>query len=149
LTSAARRTVVVDASVVLKWQLDDETHVERAVALRDDHLLNGTIMAVAPTLLWYEVTNAIHDAARRKRLSSRVAENALAYLMACDVVLHVPAPPEILRLAGRMEISGYDAAYVELAERLRVELWTADGPLYRAANALGSVHWIGDYPLPE
>lgn len=32
--------------------------------------------------------------------------------------------------------TAYDAAYIELAERLKGELWTLDGPLYRNAAGL-------------
>ncbi len=33
--------------------------------------------------------------------------------------------------------SAYDAAYLALAENLKAELWTLDGPLYRNAMARG------------
>jgi predicted nucleic acid-binding protein len=38
----------------------------------------------------------------------------------------------------------WDAAYLDLAERLAAELWTLDGPLYRNAVGLGlPVHLAG------
>jgi predicted nucleic acid-binding protein len=40
---------------------------------------------------------------------------------------------EIALSLGRQ--TAYNAAYIELAERLKAELWTLDGPLYR--NAVG------------
>ena len=61
--------LVVDASVVLKRQLEDEEGVPQALALRDDFLLHSRIDLTAPSLLLYEVTNAILTAARRGRLS--------------------------------------------------------------------------------
>ena len=40
-------------------------------------------------------------------------------------------------LAVRFEVSSYDAAYLELAERLRSPLYTFDQKLGRAAKVLG------------
>ncbi len=41
-------------------------------------------------------------------------------------------------MAARLQRrSAYDAAYLVLAEQLRGELWTLDGPLARNAGALG------------
>ena len=47
--SAARPYAVVDASVSLKWALDDEEAVAEAVALRDA-AIDGRFEMVAPSL---------------------------------------------------------------------------------------------------
>ena len=51
------RPVVVDASVVAKWYLEEE-YTEKALKLRDMHV-NGEIELTAPELLLFEVLNAI------------------------------------------------------------------------------------------
>ena len=43
----------------------------------------------------------------------------------------------MLALAERLQLTGYDASYLWLAQRLRSELVTLDRPLGRAAAALG------------
>ena len=48
-----RPFVVVDASVSLKWALNDEETISQAVALRDDALAGRSEM-VAPSLWVYE-----------------------------------------------------------------------------------------------
>ncbi len=141
----AARRLVVDACVVIKWQLDDEEHVEQALALRDDFLLEGAITLEAPDLLHYELTHAIHKAARRARLPEELAGEALANLVACDIKLHPPQPGRTLELARRFNLSGYDAAYLALADRLGIEFWTADRKLHQASAELPAVRWIGDY----
>jgi predicted nucleic acid-binding protein len=140
-------TLVVDASVILKWQLEDEEHLAQALALRDDFTLHRTVLLVAPVLVAYEITNAIHNAARKLRLSQRTADSALANLLAYEVLLHAPAPARALAVARRLGVSGYDAAYVALAEALQSELWTADGRLFRATSKANGVRWIADYPV--
>ena len=140
---------VVDASVVLKWQLDDEDDVEQALALRDASLVDGAVELHAPALLAYELTNAIHAAARRLRLADELAEEALANLLVAGIELHPPDPPATLARARELGISGYDAAYVALADRLGVELWSADLRLVEAAaRGAGCVRAIGGYPAP-
>lgn len=150
MTSAGgRRRAVVDASVMLKWQFDDEDGVDRALALRDDYLIAGDVTLHAPVLLVYEITNAVHAATRRARLSDEVADAALDNLLACAVALHPPDGARMLALARQFGISAYDAAYVAVAEHLHADLWTADRPLHRAVSGeLGWVRQIEDYPLP-
>jgi predicted nucleic acid-binding protein len=46
-----------------------------------------------------------------------------------------PEESEVLRLARTHQLSVYDAAYLELARRHRVELATLDGDLMKAARA--------------
>ncbi len=137
---------MVDASVVLKWQLDDEHDVDHALALRDDFLIAERLELDAPVLLAYELTNAIRSAAVRARLAPEMAEAALGNLLACGIGLHAPVPERILALALRFDISGYDAAYVAVAEELGAELWTADRRLHEATRGdLRWVNWIGNY----
>lgn len=138
--------LVVDASVVLKWQLDDEEGSEQALALRDDFLLEAAVALAAPSLLLYEVTNGVHRAARRMRLDAAVAEQALTNLVACEIELHQPDSLHTLRLARRYGLGAYDAAYLALADELDAELWTADRPLVDGTrDAPRPARWIGEY----
>jgi predicted nucleic acid-binding protein len=60
-----------------------------------------------------------------------------AFLHANLVVVHAPAllPYELARHLGRH--SAYYAAYIALAERMGVELWTLDGRLAANAESVG------------
>ena len=140
------RPVVVDASVVLKWQLDDEEHISQAAALRDDFYAMGTIKAIAPYLLIYEVINGIVTAIRRKRLASDKALEVMDNLMELRVELKGVESGRILSLALEHNLSAYDAAYLALAESEGCELWTGDKPFFQALKGeLPQVNWIGDY----
>jgi predicted nucleic acid-binding protein len=137
----------VDASVVLKWQLDDEEAVAQAVALKDDFLVHGRITLAAPSLLVYELTNGMLTATRQGRLSRNQAEEGLATLLAAGIRLMPVDPSQVFALSMRWKLSAYDGAYLANAEELDSEVWTGDRAFYTACRGKGSrVRWIGDYP---
>lgn len=141
------RSIVVDASVVLKWQLDDEEAVDQALALRDDYLLHGRVSLVAPFLLVFELTNGMLSATRRRRLSRDQAEEGLALLVAAGIRLVAVDPARVFSLSMRWNLSAYDGAYLGLAESVDSEVWTGDRAFYTSCRGGGSrVRWIGDYP---
>ncbi len=140
------KQIVVDASVVLKWQLDDEQHIPQATALRDDFYARGAITLIAPHLLIYEIVNGIATATRQKRLEPNMAVEAMGNLLALDVEQRTVEPQRMLELALQYNLSAYDAAYLALAESEGCELWTGDRPFYQAVKEeLPQVKWIGDY----
>ncbi len=140
------RPVVVDASVVLKWQLNDEEYIPQATALRNDFYALGAVKAIAPHLLVYEVINGILTATRRKRLVSDKALEVLDNLMELGVELREVEPEKVLESALEHNLAAYDAAYLALAESEGCELWTGDRPFYQAVkDELPRVKWIADY----
>lgn len=143
---ATQRHAVVDASVALKWQLDDEEDVQAARALRDDYIVRSTVALSAPTLFRYEITNGIWAAALRARLKPAIAREALRNLLDCDVETREPDPERVLDLSLKHDVAAYDAAYLAVAESLGAELWTADRALLKATKkSLAWVRWIGEY----
>lgn len=138
--------VVVDASAVLKWQLDDEEAVAEAIALRDDFLVHGRISLLAPSLLVYEITNGMLTAVRHRRLSQSQAQEGLTNLLAAGIRLIPGEPSQILSVASQWRVSAYDGAYLALAERLDCQVWTGDRAFYNACRRKSSrARWIGDY----
>jgi len=140
------RSYVIDASVVVKWVIDDEDHVEQARALRDACLIDGAVEFHAPELIVYELTNAIRTAAVNKRLPRDLASDALAVLLNAPIELHEPDPMTALDVGMRMMVSGYDASYVALSDALGVECWSGDERLVRACERPAPwVRSIGEY----
>ncbi|NKK71310.1 PIN domain-containing protein [Rhizobium leguminosarum bv. viciae] len=123
---------VVDASVAAAWLLADEESrtAEEALSFLE------TEDALVPDLFWHEIRNILLTAERRKRISN---EDVLACLMRLTSLPlrtvssedHLP----ILRLAGKYQLSAYDAAYLALAVAENVSLATLDARLERAASA--------------
>ncbi len=145
--SDAAAYLVVDASVSLKWALDDEESVSQAVVLRDAALA-GRWQMVVPSLWLYEVTNGLVTAVRRQRLAVETGLQALTLLQTVGVRLADPEAGEVYEAAVRFRVAAYDAAYLALATALRADLWTGDRRFYDAVrHAADFVRWIGDYPL--
>lgn len=137
--------LVVDASVSLKWVLDDEDGVVPSIALRDD-AHRGQIQMVAPSLWLYEVTNALAVAYLKSRVDLQQGSLALALLLDQGVRMADPDPMDCLEIATSFEISGYDAAYLALAEALETELWSGDRRLIdKVGGRSDRLRWIGDY----
>ena len=123
---------VVDASVTLEWLMPDEASdlAERALErLGDDE-------AVAPSLWWFEVRNALLSAERRGRLARDQVQMALVRLARLPISLdHDVDEAVLLAVARQCRLTIYDAAYLELALRRGLPLATLDRELARAATA--------------
>lgn len=90
---------------------------------------------VAPSLLYYEVSNALHRYVVHGELPAEEAAEALETVLAMDITLHgdTALHQRALDLANRFSLSStYDTHYLALAESLNAELWTADRRLARS-----------------
>lgn len=128
-------SVVIDSSITLSWYFEDEiTDAADAVLSRI-----GDEGAVAPSLWRFEVANGLLVAVRRKRISAAFRDQVLARLAQLDIVADpesdVHAWSASIRLSERHNLTVYDAAYLELAQRRRLDLATLDAALARAARA--------------
>jgi predicted nucleic acid-binding protein len=141
---------VVDASVALKWQLDDEECVTQATALRNDFYARGIVTLIAPALLIYETANGIVTAARHKRISRDKAIEAMRNIMAFNIEFRAVAPADIPSLALKYNLTAYDATYLALAEQENCDLWTGDKAFFQAVSSQKTrVKWIEDYGKSE
>ncbi len=91
----------------------------------------------APTLLYYEVSNALYRYQRAGMMSQEAVRLALGAAFALPVRLYGDEPlhRRALALAERFSLpAAYDAHYLALADWLGGELWTADRKLVRAVG---------------
>ena len=61
------KRLVIDASVALKWFLKDEKYGDRAMCLLE-RFVRGEIDLVAPSLMVYEIINALVIAQMKGRI---------------------------------------------------------------------------------
>ena len=131
------KTVVVDASVALRWFLPDEECGDKALALLESYV-RGEIRMVVPSLLGFEVLNGLLIASRRGRLEIATALQAYRGFQALglDVADMGADGPEILSIAAQTGLTAYDAAYIALARREKADLLTNDARLSQAAEKI-------------
>jgi len=138
---------VLDASVALKWQFQDEEATRASTALLGD-FIDGKIDLVSLTLFPYEIVNAINVAINRKRIEEAIGYRALTYLTSLGIELR--SFNELIEatftLARKYSLSPYDCAYMALAEKEKCDFFTGDKRLFNSIkNFFSLVKWIGDY----
>ena len=128
---------VLDSSVALTWCFDDERMVATD-ALLDRVVESG---ATAPSLWPLEVLNALAMAERRSRIDATRRQRLGGFLGDLPVTIDVETASQAWavtsQLATRFRITMYDAAYLELAQRLGLPLATLDQELRAAGGDLG------------
>ena len=121
---AGEALVVADASVVVKWFVEEE-HTDAALRLRDDYV-DRTVDIASPDLLPYEVLNAL-------RYNPGLGERQLKEIVeALDKYSLWLAPLEgdlayaCVENSMRHGISVYDSAYISLGQIREIPVYTAD-----------------------
>lgn len=130
-------SVVIDASITLSWYFEDE-RTPAANAVLDQVTAMG---AVVPALWKLETANGLQIAIRRQRVDAAFRDRALLQLARLPITIDTDtdtyAWTTILQLADRFQLTLYDAAYLELAQRCALPLATLDAELRTAAGVLG------------
>src|SRR5213594_2608255 len=118
---------VVDASVVVKWFVDEEGS-SRARVLMEDFSAQDVELH-APALLPFEVLNALryHPGFTGERLLS--VQATLERFAVREYALRGEYGRRALHLAVSDDLAIYDASYLALARELGVKLVTADDSL--------------------
>jgi len=142
--------VVLDASVALKWQFEDEEVTSAAMALTED-FVEGKVELITPTLFPYEILNAVNVAINRKRIEEEAGYRAMNYITSLGIELrrfdNLIGPA--FYMARQYGLSSYDGAYLALAEKEKCDFFTGDKKLFNSIrNRLPWIKWIGDYRSP-
>lgn len=118
----------LDASVVIRLVSNPSD-----VALKQQfQVWQSNSQLAAPTLLFYELTNALYQQQRHGYLSPVAVKSALQTAQALPIQLYGDAllHPQALNLANQYSLPAtYDAHYLALAQSLGAELWTTDKKL--------------------
>lgn len=130
---------VIDASATLPWCFADEATRWTEGLL--DRLESGEEARV-PAHWPIEVMNGLIMAVRRKRIDldrvARFAGDLAALRSASSRPMPLPRWNTIIQVATEQNLTIYDAAYLELAQRTGLPLATLDGDLRKAARAKGA-----------
>lgn len=124
---AKKDQFVVDSSVVAKWFLT-EPDSDKAIKLRDE-FATGRLKLVVPTLLFYEVVNALRFSGTFTKAELVTAAKSLSKYR-----FDIWRPKgKLLELSAELSVEGdltvYDACYAALARRISSKVITEDEEL--------------------
>ncbi len=124
---AKKKDYVIDSSIVTKWFLV-ESDSELATELRDD-FATGRVGLSVPTLLFYEVMNALRFSGLYNETKLTLAAKSLSKYR-----FGIWRPRgKLLELSGllsvRQNLTIYDACYVALAQRMNTKVITEDNEI--------------------
>ena len=142
--------VTIDASVAVRWIVDDEPSRAGALVLRSS-LETGRVMAIEPSHFLLEVAGAVDRAVRDGRIDLELARSAL---LALEAVTFDETPPmavatDAFDVAATTGLRVPDAAYAVCAARNHALLITADLRQLEAAERIGvPVVALADIPPP-
>ena len=124
---------VVDASVIVKWFLNEENS-EKARMIKSD-LESGNISIIVPELLFLEISNSL----RYKKVKEKniLVANKILFGAGFDVAkLSEGVMIKTIENSVRYNITVYDALYITLAQIHGTFLVTADKGLYKVPNVI-------------
>ena len=138
-------SVVIDASVALKWVLD-EPGKEAADALLEEEL-------IAPSLWLLEGANALWRRTQRGEISGEEAKERLSELYNAPVTT-TTIEDDLLAAADLANVLGhpvYDCLYLAMAIRENTYVVTADSRFHaavdRSPTLKGAVRMLEVYPI--
>lgn len=130
----------VDANLVIRLVADPKDEAVRQMWEQWDA---DQRRIAAPTLLYYEVSNALYRYQQAGMMSSSAVRMALKAALALPVRLYGDQGlhRRALDLAERFSLpAAYDAHYLALADWLGGEFWTADRRLAQAVQ--DDLRWV-------
>ncbi|HEY3130168.1 MAG TPA: type II toxin-antitoxin system VapC family toxin [Acidobacteriota bacterium] len=140
------RTVVPDASVILKWVLREEGEDEGSALSVFHDFADGLLDIVTHHLWLYEVANVLVLKADLKE-----SLRNLDFLLDQDFRVIEPfrrTAHLTIKMALDFGVTYYDASYHALAMQERAVFITADERYYRKAKTRGSILLLKDYESP-
>jgi predicted nucleic acid-binding protein len=127
-------------AAALPWCFEDEATPSIEALL--ERLRSGEF-AVVPAHWPTEVMNGLVAAMRRGRIDRERITRFARDLAALPIRIEPPHAPAawdaVIRVATEYQLTVYDTAYLELAERTQMPLASLDGDLRKAALAAGVI----------
>lgn len=133
--------LVVDASVAVKWYLEED---HAAPARR---LLDGAYELIVPDLFFAEIGNVLWKRWRRGELDDDVIAETLAALdrVPCETRSARPLLSRTMTLATSLQRTVYDSLYLALAMDTGARLVTADRRFHASVAGspfAGHILWV-------
>ncbi len=140
---------VIDASVATRFVLSEDLNEEAKSLL--EGFIEGEYNLLAPTLINYEVGNALRTATAKKEIGGEESEEAYEKFLRLKLDVDNIELEDFLgalTLSNRGNISIYDAAYIWLSKKMAAPLITADVKQGEAAAVETTVKHLRDWVHP-
>ncbi len=130
--------IVIDASALVELLVGGTPRAAKLAA----RIARPLESLHAPHLIDLEIVSVLRGLEARKLVSPQTAAQAIADLLALDLVRypHDPLVPRAWQLRGNL--TAYDAAYIALAEILAAPLVTCDAKLAAASGNRARVELV-------
>lgn len=138
-----RKRIVVDASIAVKWFIEEDWSREARLIARS--YADGLIDLIAPCLMPYEVLNALKYSGEFGELELKEVAEILEDYQITYYGLAGAVALKAVELSMRLGLTIYDASYIALAQNLEAILYTADERLLRKAKGVGEVRHVKDF----
>lgn len=141
--------IVIDVSVLLKAYFPDEEGYKKAQDIIFNYSL-GKLELYAPSLIDYEISNAIWIAYKRGRISFDEAKDIQKKILKLDIKKYDMElfQEKVLDTCKKFNISVYDASYLLLAQNLNINVVTGDKKLFNAVkDKLKNLIWIEKFAI--
>lgn len=135
----AKPLVVLDNSAALGMLLPDERGDAYSTQLLEQ---SAEVQFIVPTLWRYEIANGLNMALRRARIEKTDLTWIYSEIKNLDIQVmdEGQSTETLVATAQRSGLTGYDAAYLELALRMNAQLATSDKQLKAAAEKAGIIN---------
>ena len=133
---------VLDASVVIKWFVDEEG-TETARNLLTGHI-RGLYTLVEPDLLIYEVANVLRYNRAFSLDATQQCINSLHDLNLDIVAPLIDLVLPAINLAYERNVTFYDSIYIALANKLGLRYVTADKKLYDKTKSIPQIFLLNN-----
>ena len=130
--------LVIDTSVAVATIFPDERYRSMSIGVLE-RLRNHS--RAVPSLFWSEVRSVLVKAERRGRIPPSSSQVCLRQLRRLHLAIDsAQVDSDVLSLASKHGLTGYDAEYLETALRRNARLATFDKRLFSVANGRDR-HW--------
>lgn len=145
IQESSNAIIVVDASVVTKWFVQEEL-TDKAIQMRDDYL-EGRITIACPDLLGYEVINALrYKPSFGEQDLKEVASALEKYNFLSHAILSNGLATQAIEFALKFGLTIYDASYIAVADYLDGSIvYTADAKFVEKVGDAKLVTSISEY----
>ena len=136
--------VCIDANFIVR--LVNSESANSAFLILWEKWQNNETIVVAPTLFYYEVTNALYRMVKAGMITSEQVKESLTDALSFNIILYgnLQLPnlhQEAINLANKFNLpASYDSHYLALAQSLNCQFYTGDKRLYNSVK--NQISWI-------